>query len=68
MKDSGVEWIGVIPKEWRIGRVKNGFVRKNEKAEQDNPRILSLARSGVKIRDVSTGEGQIAVCQKYQGL
>ena len=60
MKDSGVEWIGVIPKEWRIGRVKNGFVRKNEKAEQDNPRILSLARSGVKIRDVSTGEGQIA--------
>ncbi len=60
MKDSGVEWIGEIPENWKIGRVKNGFVRKNEKAKQDNPRILSLARSGVKIRDISTGEGQIA--------
>ena len=60
MKDSGVEWIGEIPKEWEVGKVKNCFVRKNEKAKQENPIILSLARSGVKIRDISTGEGQIA--------
>ena len=59
MKNSGVEWIGNIPSEWRIGRVKNAFTRKNEKAHQE-PTILSLARSGVKIRDLSTGEGQIA--------
>ena len=60
MKNSGVEWIGNIPSEWRIGRVKNAFTRKNEKAHQEEPTILSLARSGVKIRDLSTGEGQIA--------
>lgn len=60
MKNSGVEWIGDIPSEWRIGRVKNAFTRKNEKAHQEEPTILSLARSGVKIRDLSTGEGQIA--------
>ena len=60
MKDSGVEWIGEIPREWEVGKVKNCFVRKNEKAKQENPIILSLARSGVKIRDISTGEGQIA--------
>ena len=60
MKDSGVEWIGEIPKDWKIGRVKNVFIRKNEKARQENPTILSLARSGVKVRDISTGEGQIA--------
>lgn len=60
MKNSGVEWIGNIPSEWRIGRVKNAFTRKNEKAHQEEPTILSLARSGVKIRDLLTGEGQIA--------
>ena len=60
MKNSGVEWIGNIPSEWKIGRVKNAFTRKNEKAQQEEPTILSLARSGVKVRDVSTGEGQIA--------
>lgn len=60
MKDSGVEWIGQIPEEWDVKKVKHCFIRKNEKAEQEEPVILSLARSGVKIRDISTGEGQIA--------
>ena len=60
MKNSGVPWIGEIPKTWEIRKVKDVFVRKNEKAHQDNPVILSLARAGVKVRDVSTNEGQMA--------
>lgn len=60
IKDSGIEWIGQIPKEWDIVRVKQAFIRKNEKAQQENPVVLSLARSGVKIRDVSNNEGQVA--------
>ena len=60
MKDSGIEWIGEIPKDWKVCRIKNIFNRKNSKAKQENPVILSLARSGVKIRDISTNEGQIA--------
>lgn len=60
MKDSGIEWIGQIPEEWDIVRVKHAFIRKNEKAQQENPVVLSLARSGVKIRDVSNNEGQVA--------
>lgn len=60
LKDSGIEWIGEIPSEWEIRKVKNAFFRKNEKAQQEDPIILSLARSGVKVRDISTGEGQIA--------
>ena len=60
MKDSGIPWIGEIPKEWEVCKVKNVFVRKNEKAHQDNPVVLSLARAGVKVRDMSTNEGQIA--------
>lgn len=60
MKDSRVEWIGEIPKDWSMIRVKHAFIRKNEKAMQENPTVLSLARSGVRIRDISTNEGQIA--------
>ena len=25
MKDSGVKWIGMIPKEWKVVRVKNKY-------------------------------------------
>lgn len=60
MKSSGVKWIGEIPENWKTVKVKQAFVRKNEKAKQENPVILSLARSGVKVRDVSTNEGQVA--------
>lgn len=60
MKDSGIEWIGQIPEDWNIVRVKQAFIRKNEKAQQENPIVLSLARAGVKVRDVSTNEGQVA--------
>ena len=60
MKDSGVEWIGEIPKNWNVQRVKNAFVRKKAEAHQENPVVLSLARAGVKVRDLSKNEGQIA--------
>lgn len=60
MKDSGVAWLGSIPSHWRIQRVKHAFYRKNEKAEQENPVVLSLARSGVHVRDISNNEGQVA--------
>ena len=60
MKDSGIEWIGQIPEDWSISKVKHCFTRKNSKAKQDDPVVLSLARSGVKIRDISTNEGQLA--------
>ena len=57
---SDIPWIGDIPEGWSICRVKNLFVRKNEKAHQENPTVLSLARAGVKIRDISINEGQMA--------
>lgn len=60
MKDSGIRWMGTIPTTWSVERVKHGFVRKKEEAHQDNPRVLSLARAGVKERDISNNEGQIA--------
>ena len=60
MKNSGIDWIGLIPKDWSICKVKNIFYRKNEKANNPEPVVLSLARSGVKVRGITTGEGQLA--------
>lgn len=60
MKDSGFGWLRDIPLDWDILKIKDGFVRKKAKALQNDPVVLSLARSGVKVRDISTNEGQLA--------
>lgn len=60
MVDSGVDWIGLIPKGWAIEKVKRIFVKKNEKSAIMDPVVLSLARTGVKVRDISSNEGQLA--------
>ena len=59
-QNTDIEWLKEIPSEWSISKVKHCFIRKNEKANQEDPIVLSLARDGVKVRDITTGEGQIA--------
>jgi type I restriction enzyme S subunit len=59
-KDSGVEWIGKIPVDWIIVKLKAGMKPVKEKAYQENPIILSLTSRGVVKRDTSSNEGQIA--------
>ena len=60
MKDSGVEWIGKIPKDWEVKRIKHLFELKKDKSDEENPTVLSLTQKGLKIRDVSNNEGQLA--------
>ncbi len=60
LKDSKTRWLGQIPTDWDMVRVKDCFDRKNKKANQKDPVVLSLARSGVKIRDIASNEGQLA--------
>lgn len=60
MKKTGIDWLHTIPNDWNICRVKNAFDRKKEEAHEDDPVVLSLARAGVKIRDLTNNEGQIA--------
>jgi type I restriction enzyme S subunit len=59
-KDSGIEWLGDIPKHWEVKTVKSGFNRIKVKANILDPVILSLTSNGIKIRDISNNEGQIA--------
>ncbi|WP_141031697.1 restriction endonuclease subunit S [Campylobacter devanensis] len=59
-KDSGIPWIGQIPKHWEVKKVKDGFYLKKDKALIENPVVLTLARSGIKVRDLENNEGQFA--------
>ncbi|MBR2498385.1 MAG: restriction endonuclease subunit S [Clostridia bacterium] len=60
MKNGGIEWIGNIPNNWDVSKVKHCFYISKQKAGDKNPTILKLARSAVQIRDISTNEGQLA--------
>lgn len=57
---TGVEWCPEIPDDWTINRVKNCFYISKQQAGIENPTVLKLARDGVKVRDISNNEGQLA--------
>lgn len=58
MKDSGVEWLGKIPKDWEVKRNRHIFdFRRREVNESEDTTVLSLTTSGVKIKeDLSFGK------------
>ncbi len=60
MKNTYIKWIGFIPNEWGVRKVKHCFYISKDPANTKNPTVLSLARSGIKVRDISTNEGQLA--------
>ena len=59
MKDSGVEWLGEIPAEWNVGRVKNDFCATKEiaGAKADSYQRLALTLSGVVMRSKEDAGG-----------
>lgn len=51
MKDSGVEWIGVIPKHWKIEKIKY-HLKRDEPRNPGNKQVLSVYREyGVIPKD-----------------
>lgn len=49
LKDSGVEWIGKIPKDWEVKKVKHVFEEISEKNYSEDAELLSLyTHLGVK--------------------
>lgn len=58
MKDSGVEWVGQIPEEWKIYKIAQVFKQhklKNEGLIEQN--LLSLSYGNVVRRDLNSNEG-----------
>ena len=58
--NTGVQWLPSIPSTWQLTRVNKLFYLAKDKVSDPNPTVLSLARDGVKVRDISNNEGQLA--------
>ncbi len=66
-KDSGVDWIGEIPEHWETRQFKWLFSIKKDIAGKLGYDVLSVTQNGIKIKDLSKNEGQIAQdYSKYQ--
>jgi len=67
MKDSGIEWMGKVPSGWGVTKINQLFSIKKEIANQTGYDVLSVTQTGLKVKDVSRNEGQMAAdYSKYQ--
>lgn len=58
MKDSGIEWIGKIPKLWSVRKISNYFSQvkdKNDELEEEN--LLSLSYGSIIRRNINSTDG-----------
>lgn len=57
-KDSGIKWIGMIPKEWKVCITSSLFHEHKEKnIGLKNTNLLSLSYGKIKRKDINTNEG-----------
>ncbi len=47
MKDSGVEWIGEVPKDWKVGRIGQLYSERKEKVSDRDYQPLSVTMKGI---------------------
>ena len=59
--DSGIGYLGNIPNDWNVHRIKNAFNYKKEivKDEWENYQLLSLTTVGVKKKDIDNPNGKL---------
>lgn len=60
MIKTGIQWLPEIKDSWEVTKIKRLFNLAKEKANNENPTVLSLARSGIKVRNIDNNEGQLA--------
>ena len=67
MKPSGNIWFEVIPETWGLKKVKYLFKIKKDIAGKEGFTVLSITQRGVKPKDLTKNEGQLAEnYSKYQ--
>lgn len=60
MKDSGIEWIGEIPENWDVKKLKYAFEIKKDIAGKEGYTVLSITQTGIKPKNITSNEGQLA--------
>lgn len=67
MKDSGIEWIGDIPSEWKVMPHKYIMHKQKDICEHYNGEdIISLTMNGVIVRDLTAGGKMPTTFDGYQ--
>ena len=69
MRDSGVVWLGEVPKGWDVLRGRQLFeIKKRISGELGHP-VISVTQEGLRVKDVESGEGQLSQdYSKYQSV
>ena len=66
-KNSGVEWLGDVPKHWDVKPNKYVFKIQKRIAGTLGFNVLSITQKGLKIKDIESNDGQMAQdYSKYQ--
>lgn len=67
MRNSGIDWIGEIPEHWEQHQFRRVFEIKKIIAGTLGYDVLSITQNGLKVKDLTKNEGQIAQdYSKYQ--
>ena len=60
MKDSQSIWFGQIPSDWNMRKIKYIFKIQKDIAGEEGHTVLSITQKGIKPKDLSKNEGQLA--------
>ena len=67
LKDSQSTWFGQIPSDWNMRKIKYIFKIQKDIAGEEGHAVLSITQKGIKPKDLSKNEGQLAEnYSKYQ--
>ena len=47
MRDSGIDWIGTIPQDWRLSKIGSLYTQRNEKVSDKDYQPLSVTMQGI---------------------
>ena len=66
-KESQSDWMGEIPAQWSLSRLKYIFSIKKRIAGNLGHEVLSITQKGIKVKDTESGDGQLSMdYSKYQ--
>lgn len=65
MQSIDSSWMPMIPSHWKISRIGNHFEIRKRIAGKEGYPVLSITQQGLKEKDISTNEGQMAA--NYSG-
>ena len=59
-KESGIEWIGMVPRHWKIIKNRYIFTKKKDIVGRnwENTQLLSLTKKGIIKKDINEGGGK----------